>query len=77
MAKMPADLRSLCRGYTDATVRIVAGIAQAEKGIDPDTKLRAIAMLWERGWGKPNQPVTGEDGGDIRITIRNIIEGKS
>lgn len=73
---MPADLRSLCRAYTDATVRIVGGLATG-KDTDPEIRLRAIAMLWERGWGKPNQPVTGEDGGDIRITIRNIIEGKS
>jgi hypothetical protein len=77
MAKAPADIRSLCRAYTPNTVRIVAGIAQAEKGVDEETKLRAIGMLWERGWGRPASPVTGADGeGDIRITIRNIIEGK-
>ena len=75
MAKMPANLRSLCRSYTDATVRTVAGIA--ENSENEDTKLRAIAMLWERGHGKPAQPLTGEDGeGDIKITIRNILEGK-
>ena len=75
MAKAPADIRSLCRAYTDATVRIVAGIAQNSES--EDTRVRAINMLWERGWGRPAQPVTGEDGeGDIRITIRNIIEGK-
>ena len=74
MAKAPADIRSLCRAYTDVTVRTVAGIAQNG---DEDAKLRAINMLWERGWGRPAQPVTGEDGeGDIRITIRTILEGK-
>jgi len=75
VAKAPADIRSLCRAYTDATVRIVAGIAQNSES--EDTRVRAINMLWERGWGRPAQPHTGEDGeGDIRITIRNIIEGK-
>ena len=29
-----------------------------------------------RGWGKPAQPHTGEDG-DVRVTIRNITESKS
>jgi hypothetical protein len=76
MAKMPADIRSLCRAYTPETVRIVGGIAQNDKG-EIETRLRAINMLWERGWGRPASPVTGADGeGDIRITIRNILEGK-
>jgi len=75
MAKAPADIRSLCRAYTDQTVRIVAGIAMNSES--EDTRVRAINMLWERGWGRPAQPHTGEDGeGDIRITIRNILEGK-
>jgi len=54
---------------------MVAGIA--ENSLNEDTRLRATAMLWERGHGRPAQPVTGEDGeGDIRITIRTILEGK-
>jgi hypothetical protein len=75
MARAPADIRSLCRAYTPETVRIVAGIAMNSN--DEDVQCRAINMLWERGWGRPAQPVTGEDGeGDIRITIRTILEGK-
>ena len=77
MAKMAADLRSLCRAYTDTTVRIVAGIAQSEDSKQAD-RLRAAEMLWERGWGKPAQPHTGSDGeGDIRITIRQILESSA
>jgi len=39
--------------------------------------MRASDILLQRGWGRPPQPVTGADGeGDIRITIRNIMEGK-
>jgi hypothetical protein len=40
----------------------------------------AVALLMERGWGKAPQAHTGPDGeGDIRVTIRQIIEtvGKS
>jgi len=34
-----------------------------------------IAMLWERGWGKAPQAHTGENGeGDIRVTIRHIVQ---
>ena len=75
MAKMPADLRSLCRSYTETTVRMVAGIAK--DGTSETARLTAAHMLWERGWGKAAQPVTGEDGeGAIEITVRVITEGK-
>ena len=75
MAKAPADIRSLCRSYTATTVRMVAGIAK--DGVSEDARLRAAHMLWERGWGKPPQPVTGEGGeGAIEIVVRHITEGK-
>jgi hypothetical protein len=35
----------------------------------------AAQALLDRGWGKPAQPYTGEDDKDIRITIRQIVEG--
>jgi hypothetical protein len=48
-----------------------------DNGQSEDLKLRASDILLQRGWGRPPQPVTGADGeGDIRITIRTILEGK-
>ena len=35
---------------------------------------RRAAALLDRGWGKPAQPHTGEDG-NIRVVIRTITEG--
>jgi hypothetical protein len=35
----------------------------------------AAQALLDRGWGKAPQPRTGEDDKDIRITIRQIVEG--
>lgn len=76
MAKMSADLRSLCRAYTPETVRIVAGIAQAEE-TPPGVRVAAIGMLWDRGWGKAPVTHSGENGeGAIRVVIRHIIEGR-
>ena len=74
MTKAPADIRSLCRSYTKTTVKMVAGIA--ESGVSETAKLQAAHMLWERGWGKPPQPLTGEGGGAIEITVRHITDGK-
>ena len=39
-------------------------------------RIQAAAILLDRGWGRPTQPHTGEDG-DVRVTIRNITETKS
>src|SRR6187431_2160998 len=76
MPKTPADIRSLCRAFTDETVQIIAGIARA-KETPPAVRVQAIAMLWDRGWGKPAQAHTGADGeGDIRVTIRTFVEGR-
>jgi hypothetical protein len=38
-------------------------------------RVSAAQALLDRGWGKPAQPHTGEDDKDIRITIRQIVEG--
>ena len=77
MPKTPADIRSLCRAFTNETVQIIAGIARAVE-TPPAVRVQAIGMLWDRGWGKPAQAHTGEDGeGDIRVTIRHIVQGIS
>ena len=41
----------------------------------PGARIQAIAALLDRGWGRAAQPYAGEDGGDIRLTIRQIVEG--
>jgi hypothetical protein len=41
---------------------------------DPtSTSVAAAALLLGYGWGKPPQIHSGEDGGDIRITIRKML----
>jgi hypothetical protein len=65
------DLKSLARGYTEMGIRIVAGIAQHSES--DDARLRAVALLLERGHGKPIQQHThggGEDGsGPIVVEV--------
>ena len=35
------------------------------------------SALLDRGWGKAQQPHAGADGdGDIRVTIRQIVDGR-
>jgi hypothetical protein len=35
---------------------------------------QAANILFDRGWGKPPQAHTGEDGKNISVTIRQIVE---
>lgn len=70
-----ADPRSLARNHTVRAIQVLAGIM--DRGKSEDVQMRSADILLQRGWGRPPQPVTGADGeGDIRITIRNILEGK-
>ena len=40
----------------------------------PAARVQAANILLDRGWGRPPQAHTGEDGGEIRVVIRQIIE---
>ena len=75
---VPHDLKSLCRAYTVQSVQVLAAYATAAE-TEPDIRIRAIQMLLDRGYGKPESTTkhTGADGESaIEITIRNIIESK-
>jgi hypothetical protein len=72
--KIPADIRSLCRAYTDESVRHLAAIMRQPE-FPPSARVQAIAILLDRGWGRAPQAHAGEDGENgIRVTIRHIIE---
>jgi hypothetical protein len=68
MAKLPADLKSLARAHTAMGIKVLAGIAQ--NGTSEAARVSAVALLFERGWGRPPQAHTdGGDDGDGRITV--------
>ena len=72
--KNEQHVRSLARAYTDLSIRALAGVA--ESGESEAARVSAAAQLLDRGWGKPNQPHDAHAEGELRITIRNILEGK-
>ena len=73
MAKATADIRSLARAQTDLAIRTLTGIC-GSKAAPAAARVSAASALLDRGWGKPQQTHTGEDG-DIRVVIRTITEG--
>jgi hypothetical protein len=70
VSKSLPNIRSLCRSYTEATVRIVAGIAINSES--EAMQLQASQMLWDRGWGRAKPD--GESAERVTITIRKIFE---
>ena len=72
--RIPADLRSLARGHTELCIKVLAGMLSQE-AVPAAARVSAASILLDRGRGKPAQPHTGEDDKDIRITIRQIVEG--
>jgi hypothetical protein len=53
-------------------VKVLAGIA-SQKSCPAAARAHAAGILLDRGWGRAPQPVTGEDGKAIEITIRKMI----
>jgi len=77
--KLPQDVRSLARSYTNVCISTLGGYVNGDESIEPEIKLRSIALLLERGWGRPAQQIehTGKDGdSEIKIILRTITEGK-
>jgi hypothetical protein len=62
------------RAQTDLAIRTLTGVC-GSKAAPAAASVSAAQALLDRGWGKPAQPHTGEDG-DIRVTLRTITEGK-
>jgi hypothetical protein len=72
--KIPADLRSLARCHTEMGVKVLAGIASAEDA-PPAARVAAVALLFDRGWGKALQPHVGDGGnGGITVVIRQLVD---
>jgi len=70
--RVPADLASLARSHTRMGVEQLAGIARDSPS--EVNRMTAIAILFDRGWGKPHQVIAGPDGGALEIIIRRIDE---
>jgi hypothetical protein len=72
VAKVPADIRSLARGYTNVCIKTLGGIAK--DGNNEQARISAAAILLDRGWGKPQQDNTLELKGEIKVVLRKMLE---
>jgi|SRR6516225_2871642 hypothetical protein len=65
--------QSLCRAYTEESIRHLAAIMRQRED-SAAARVQAANILLDRGWGKPPQAHRGEDGKNISVTIRQIVE---
>jgi hypothetical protein len=68
MAKTLTEIRSAARSHTDAALNCLVGI-MGQTDAPPAARVAAANSILDRGWGKPAQPVTGEDEGPIQLTV--------
>lgn len=72
MSKSLTEIRSLARSHTETALSALAGIAQ--NGQSESARVAASVALLDRGWGKPTQPVSGdEEGPAILHRIETVI----
>lgn len=72
MAKASVDIRSLARSHTVTAVRTLAGIMQ-EKKCPAAARIAAATALLDRGWGKPTQPISGDDENPLQIGVIELV----
>ena len=70
--KLPLDLRSLARSYTEHTLQVLHGITLNSP--NDGARVAACGMILDRGWGKAEQIHTGTVDGELRIIISNVFD---
>jgi hypothetical protein len=68
MAKTPTEIRSLARSHTEAALNCLVGVM--ENGTSEPAKVAAANALLDRGWGKPTQPISGDEDNPISLIHR-------
>ena len=67
------EVRDFARPHT---VEAINTLVNWMKSTEARASVAASQILLDRGWGKPMQPVSGEDGKAIEILVRTIVDGK-
>ena len=63
-------IKSLARNHTERAISVLAGIMD-QTDCPPASRVAAAQVLLDRGWGKPTQPIAGdEDAPPVRTVTR-------
>lgn len=76
MSKSLTEIRSAARGHTATALNVLAKIMTNETSPEA-ARIAAANSLLDRGWGKPTQPVSGDEDGppiSIQAIVRKIVD---
>lgn len=59
--KLPEEIKQMCRDLTPDAISVAARIMMDEDEKASD-RLRAVEIILERAWGKPEQAIKAEEG---------------
>lgn len=62
------SIREMCRAASPDMIRVLIEIA-TDPNCAESTRITAANSLLDRGYGRPAQAVTGEDGGPVHIRV--------
>lgn len=71
MSKAPTEIRSLARSHTEAAINCLVGVMNRPDANDA-ARVSAANSLLDRGWGKPTQPLSGDE--ENPLTLIHKIE---
>lgn len=60
MAKAPTEIRSLARSHTEKALNVLVGVMECDTA-PAAARVSAACAVLDRGWGKPTQPIAGDD----------------
>lgn len=66
-------VRQMAQQYTEEAINTLVAIMRAAD-TTPASRVRAAEAILERGWGKPEQPIVGEDGGPLHVAYRDMSD---
>jgi hypothetical protein len=69
------QVRSLARGYTKRAIQVLGGYLESED-VKPEIRVMAAKELLDRGWGKPSQPIAGDETQSLELIRRVIIDAE-
>ena len=62
-------MRELCQTHTQEAIDTLLKIMRDVKA-PKAARVKAAEAILDRGWGKPAQAITGEDGGPLAVVIQ-------
>jgi hypothetical protein len=69
--KLPLNLESLARSYTETAIQTLGGIAS--NGESEAARVSASIALLDRGWGKPKTDNNHTLSGEVRVVLRKML----